>query len=150
MNSTVPRNCWKVLAVKAEASLDACRERLNRSQARQSQLQASQQRLNVLMDEYRQRQTQAQQDGQSMKENLDHRRFMDQMQQLADKLALDLQHATHQCQMDRKGVVAAEQERDRMRKLVEQDLAQVRAVQAKTEQRRHDEQAIMRFQWREI
>lgn len=150
MNGTVPRNCWQVLAIKAEASLDASRERLTRSQARHSQLQTSQQRLLSMMAEYQQRQTQAQQDGQSMKENLDHRQFMAQMQQLADKLALDLHHAAHQCQMDRKAVVAAEQERDRMCKLMEKDRAQSRAAQAKTEQRRHDELAIMRFQWREV
>lgn len=149
MSASPPRACWPVLVRKAESSVDTCRSRLGQADAAHARLEATAQRLQKMMDEYRLRHAQAQQQGTLMRDTLDQRQFISQLQQLATKVAGDLAQASEQCRIERVALIAAEQERVKMQKLLEQQNSVWRAAQAQAEQRRNDEQAILRFQWRE-
>lgn len=149
MSAAPPRACWPVLVRKAESNVETCRGRLSQADAAHRRLEATAQRLQQMMDEYRQRHAQAQQQETLMRDTLDQRQFISQLNQLAAKVAGDLARAQEQCRVERAALLVAEQERTKMQKLLEQQNGVWRAAQAKAEQRRSDEQAILRFQWQE-
>ena len=142
------RECWSVLARKAADQVQLCHSQIAQSQTRVDQLQASQQRLQRLYDEYRERQLQPQPAALGMDAQISQRQFMAQLLQLQQRVQRDLGQAQAVLAQHRKSLLQAEAEHQKMKTLAEQDALAVRREHALREQRQIDELAVARFNLR--
>lgn len=140
-------DAFRLLVAKAQRGLEACQQQLVQARARREQLAASQARLSTLMIEYRRRQQDTLARGQLMADSLNQSRFIAQLQQLQDQAMRATSQADSQCAQLARAVVQAHLEVEKARKVLEQAQARERAHVARVEQRRQDDQAVMRFQW---
>lgn len=142
------RECWSVLARKAADEVQQWQNRIAQSQSRVDQLQASLQRLNRLYAEYRERQLQPQPTAQGMDSHMGQRQFMAQLLQLQQRVQRDLAQAEGVLAQERKSLLMAEAEHQKMKSLAEQDARAVQRERSLQEQRRMDDLAIARFNLR--
>jgi len=142
------RECWPVLARKAEDSVRQWQNEIARSQSRLEQLQASLDRLDHMYAEYRNRQLQPQQQALGMNGHMHQRQFMGQLLQLQQRVQQDLDQAQTTLAQQRKQLILAEIEHQKMLALAEQDQRNVERHTQLMEQRRLDELAISRFNLR--
>ena len=142
------RECWTVLARKASDQVQHWQAQIAQSQSRLEQLQASLQRLQRLYDEYRERQLQPQPAAQGMDGQMNQRQFMAQLLQLQQRVQRDIAQAESVLAQQRKSLLQAEAEHQKMKTLAEQDARAVQRERARFEQRRLDELAIARFNLR--
>lgn len=142
------RECWTVLARQSADEVQQWQGRIAQSQSRVDQLQASLQRLNQLYAEYRERQLQPQATALGMDSHMGQRQFMAQLLQLQQRVQRDLTQAEGVLAQQRKSLLQAEAEHQKMKSLAEQDARAVQRERTLLEQRRMDELAIARFNLR--
>jgi len=126
-----PRAAWPLLAKKAKEKCDLIQVEVVKARERIKQLEASKQRMVLLYDDYLQRSKEAERKTHSMAETLNFRSFMLQLQQLIQRVDLDLTDANNQLAMIKRRLLAAEKKRIQMETLHEQDLKKVNDYQRK-------------------
>jgi flagellar export protein FliJ len=147
---TLPNaDAFRILVAKAQRALDACQQKLAQAHARREQLQASLVRLQTMMAEYRQRQTQSMAEGQLMADSLNQRQFIAQLQQLMDQAMRAVSQADGQCAQFAQAVIQAQLEVDKAQKIYDQSLAAARLHASRVEQKRMDDLAVMRHPFRQ-
>lgn len=146
---TLPNaDAFRILVAKAQRALDTCQQKLVQARTRREQLQASLVRLQTMMAEYRQRQTQTMAQGQLMADSLNQRQFIAQLQQLLDQSMRAVSQADRQCAQCAHAVIQAQLEVDKLQKIYEQTVAAARLQADRVEQRRQDDLSVMRHQFR--
>lgn len=146
---TTPKlDAWSILVAKAQRALDTQQQQLAQAQTRREQLKASEQRLQNMLMEYRLRQMDDGDHGRLMADRLNERRFIAQLQQLLDQSLRATTQADLQCRHLARVVIAARLELDKAEKIREQMRERERAAANHAEQRRNDDLAVMRYQWR--
>lgn len=139
------RQCWTVLADKAQDQCDHIQQEMSALKQRQDSLQASEERLRHLYAEYRGRVNQPGAELRGMQDAINQRHFMQQLSALLDKVVQDQFQTRQALQHTRQRWLQAEQEKLKMQALVEQDLRQQRAEQQKREQKQLDELGVRQF-----
>jgi len=144
------RQCWTVLANKAEDQCERIQRELVSIQQRLDGLQANERRLRQLYAEYQERLMRPGTVSHGMQDAIGQRQFMQQITELIDKVLRD-QSITHQAlQQTRARLAEAQREKHKMEALVENDLNQVRAAEKKRELKLMDELALRQFNVRHL
>lgn len=139
------RQCWTVLADKAQGQCDQIQQEMSALKLRQDSLQASEARLTQLYTEYRERINHLGSESRGMQDAINERQFMQQLTALLIKVAQDLEHTHRTLQHTRQRWLQAEKEKLKMQALVEQDLRQQRAALQQREQKQLDELGVRQF-----
>ncbi len=142
------RDAWSLLLLKAQRALKEAQQQLALAQSREAQLIASEQRVQAMLMEYRQRQINALDGGQMMADTLNDRQFIAQLQRLMDQSLRATAEARRQREVQAQAVLAARAEVDKAEKLEAHARARERIWRDRVEQKAQDDLATMRFQWR--
>jgi len=140
-----PRECWSVLAKKAEDVVALNQQRVKGAREHLEKLQASKDRLLSMSNEYAQKIREKEQTTQSLIESNNARQFVLQLLQLGERLDKDLDQARGQLELALEALRHAEQERLKMQTLVEQDLLAVKTYHRKLEQKQMDALGLTLF-----
>ena len=140
-----PRECWGVLATKAEDLVALNQQRVKAARESLEKLQASKDRLLVMSEEYSQKIREKESTTQSLTESNNARQFVLQLLQLSERLDKDITQAQAQVDLALQALRKAEQERLKMQTLVEQDLLAVQAYHRKQEQKQMDALGLTLF-----
>ena len=140
-----PRECWGVLATKAEDLVALNQQRVKAARESLEKLQASKDRLLVMSEEYSQKIREKESTTQSLTESNNARQFVLQLLQLSERLDKDITQAQAQVDLALQALRKAEQERLKMQTLVEQDLLVVQAYHRKQEQKQMDALGLTLF-----
>ncbi len=139
------RTCWPVLSGKAKDKVVELQTTIGQLSQRLEDFRRNQQRLQKLYNEYRQQEMTGDQSSQGMQAALNQRQFMNQLLGLQEKLAQEILNTESLLAQQRKQLVLAELEWQKMEALAEQDQRQVRRAQERIEQRQMDDLAVARF-----
>lgn len=139
------RTCWPVLSGKAKDKVVELQTTIGQLSQRLEDFRRNQQRLQKLYNEYRQQEMTGDQSSQGMQAALNQRQFMNQLLGLQEKLAQEIVNTESLLAQQRKQLVLAELEWQKMEALAEQDQRQVRRAQERIEQRQMDDLAVARF-----
>ena len=142
------RDAWSLLLLKAQRALKEAQQHLALAQSREAQLIASEQRVQAMLMEYRQRQINALDGGQMMADTLNDRQFIAQLQRLMDQSLRATAEARRQREVQAQALLAAQAEVDKAEKLEAHARARERIWRDRVEQKAQDDLATMRFQWR--
>lgn len=142
------RACWPVLSGKAKDKVLELQTTIGQLSQRLDDFRRNQQRLQKLYDEYRQQEMAGEQSSQGMQAAMNQRQFMNQLLGLQEKLNLEIQNTESQLAQQRKQLIQAELEFQKMQALSEQDQKHVQKAMAKIEQRQMDDLAVARFNLR--
>jgi len=140
-----PRECWGVLATKAEDLVALNQQRVKAARENLEKLQAGKDRLLVMSDEYSQKIREKESTTRSLTESNNARQFVLQLFQLSERLDKDITQAQAQVDLALQALRKAEQERLKMQTLVEQDLLAVQAYHRKQEQKQMDALGLTLF-----
>lgn len=140
-----PRECWSVLATKAEDLVALNQQRVKSARENLEKLQVSKDRLVVMSNEYSQKIREKESHAQSLTESNNARQFVLQLLQLSERLDKDIVQAQAQLELSLEALRKAEQERLKMQTLVEQDLLAVQAHHRKLEQKQMDALGLTLF-----
>jgi len=149
MNTSPQARPWALLVEKAARDLEDARAALQAAQSRLAQLTATEQRLSLMLVDYRERHRQQLQAGQLMGDQINSQRFIQQLQQLHTHAMREAHQCEAQCAQHQKTLVRMQLELDKMKKLAEQDDKRLHKLAEKVEARRLDEMAVMRFRFRQ-
>lgn len=139
------RQCWTVLANKAEDQCDRIQKELADAQLRLEGLRATERRLRQLYAEYHERLTRPGAESSGMQDAINQRQFMQQLTTMIDKVLRD-QSVTHQAlQLCRQRMADAQREKLKMQALVEHDLHRQKTAEKLREQKLMDELAVRQF-----
>ena len=144
-DQVVARPCWTVLADKAEDQVDAIQNELGLARKRLESLQSSQQRVQAMYDEYREKINSQNQESLGMSEAMNQRQFMSQLLVLMQRVKTDIQHTENLLLAMKERLIEAERERIKMQTLADQNAMAVRKDMNKREQKRMDEMGVMQF-----
>jgi flagellar export protein FliJ len=145
-----PRECWSVLATKAEDAVALNQQRVKAAREGLEKLQVSKDRLLVMSNEYSQKIREKEATTQSLTESNNARQFVLQLLQLSERLDKDIAQAQAQLKLAQEALRKAEQERLKMQTLVEQDLLVVQAYHRKQEQKQMDALGLTLFNTKSI
>ena len=145
---TQTRNCWPVLAQKARDAVTQAQTELAQAQDKAAQLQASLEKVSRMYDEYRKQEISPAITGLGMQDRMNQRQFMNQLLSLQQRVLQDLGAAQSAVEKQRKKLIMAELEAQKMDKLVENDQQAVRKTLDRLDQARLDELGVMRFNLR--
>jgi flagellar export protein FliJ len=144
-DQVVARPCWTVLADKAEDQVTAIQHELGQARKRLESLQSSQQRVQAMYDEYREKINSQSQESLGMSEAMNQRQFMSQLLVLMQRVKTDIQHTENLLLAMKERLIEAERERIKMQTLADQNAMAVRKDMNKREQKRMDEMGVMQF-----
>ena len=144
-DQVVARPCWTVLADKAEDQVTAIQNELGQARKRLESLQSSQQRVQAMYDEYREKINSQTQESLGMSEAMNQRQFMSQLLVLMQRVKTDIQHTENLLLAMKERLIEAERERIKMQTLAEQNAMAVRKDLNKREQKKMDEMGVMQF-----
>jgi len=144
-DQVVARPCWTVLADKAEDQVTAIQNELGQARKRLESLQSSQQRVQAMYDEYREKINSQSQESLGMSEAMNQRQFMSQLLVLMQRVKTDIQHTENLLLAMKERLIEAERERIKMQTLADQNAMAVRKDMNKREQKRMDEMGVMQF-----
>ena len=144
------RTCWPVLSGKAKDKVIELQTQIGQLTQRLEDFRRNQQRLQKLYDEYRKHEMASDQNSQGMQAALNQRQFMNQLLGLQEKLNTEIQNTEAQLAQQRKQLLLAELEYQKMEALSEQDQKQVRKALDKIEQRQMDDLAVARYNLRSV
>ena len=133
-----PRNCWSVLTQKAQDEEDTAQTALARARARVLELQQSRERMNDLLEDYKQKTLAAQAQVQTMSQATNSRQFLLQLLSLVSRVDQDLQMALRELEQAKAVSLQATHQRMKMETMQEKDLQAVQAWQRKQEQKQMD------------
>ncbi len=142
------RTCWPVLSGKAKDKVVELQTSIGQLSQRLDDFRRNQDRLQKLYNEYREQEMAGDHSSQGMQAALNQRQFMNQLLGLQEKLTLEIQSTESTLAQQRKQLVLAELEYQKMEALSEQDQRQVRKALDKIEQRKMDDLAVARFNLR--
>jgi flagellar export protein FliJ len=142
------RACWPVLSGKAKDKVMELQTAIGQLSQRLDDFRRNQQRLQKLYDEYRQQEIAGAQNTLGMQAAMNQRQFMNQLLGLQEKLHTEIQNTESLLAQQRKQLVLAELEYQKMEALAEQDQKQVQKALDKIEQRQMDDLAVARFNLR--
>ena len=145
---TTERNCWTVLAQRAQDEVGTRQTELGQIRVRLDSLNASKERLEMLYEDYRQQENQANHSLQGMREVMNQRQFMTQLLTLMQRVANDVAQAEKNLADARVRLMAAERERLKMQTLADQNAQAVLDLAEKREQRQMDALGVMQFNLR--
>ena len=145
--SLSPASHWTVLVEKARKQADRTRQDFHAAQSRLSALHASLARLRTLIAEYQSQDHASDGQARSMRERLNTRAFIAQLQSALSKLESEEHKMGMVVEQARTRLQGDEQEVLKMEKLSENALRAVRAEQNRCEQKGYDELALLRRHW---
>ena len=144
-DQVVARPCWTVLADKAEDQVTAIQNELGQARKRLESLQSSQQRVQAMYDEYREKINSQSQESLGMSEAMNQRQFMSQLLVLMQRVKTDILHTENLLLAMKERLIEAERERIKMQTLADQNAMAVRKDLNKREQKKMDEMGVMQF-----
>ena len=144
-DQVIARPCWTVLADKAEDQVTAIQNELGQALKRLESLQSSQQRVQAMYDEYREKINSQTQESLGMSEAMNQRQFMSQLLVLMQRVKTDIQHTENLLLAMKERLIEAERERIKMQTLADQNAMAVRKDLNKREQKKMDEMGVMQF-----
>ena len=147
-DQVIARPCWTVLADKAEDQVTAIQNELALARKRLESLQSSQQRVQAMYDEYRDKINNPSQESLGMSEAMNQRQFMSQLLVLMQRVKTDIQHTENLLLSIKERLIEAERERIKMQTLADQNAIAVRKDLNKREQKKMDEMGVMQFNLR--
>ena len=147
-DNVVARPCWTVLADKAEDQVAAIQNELGLVRKRLESLQNSQQRVQNMYDEYRDKTNNQSSETLGMSEAMNQRQFMSQLLVLMQRVKTDIQHTENLLLSMKERLIEAERERIKMQTLADQNAMAVRKDLNKREQKKMDEMGVMQFNLR--
>ena len=139
------RQCWSIMAGKAERRLAQIQADIVRANKLLETLEASQQRLQFLYEEYRLQGANAAQLSHGMQDAMNQRQFMAQLATLSQRVAQDIEKAKAALAGLRQQQVRAEIERLKMQTLDEKEVLAFEGQMRKREQRSMDELGVSQF-----
>lgn len=142
------RNCWTVLAQRAQDETNLIQAEMGQTLARLESLNASKSRLAKLYEDYRQQENSTNHSLQGMREVMNQRQFMTQLLTLMQRVANDVAHAEKTLADTRKRLMAAERERLKMQTLADQNAQAILTQTQRRDQRKMDELGVMQFNLR--
>ena len=145
-----PRECWSVLADKAEDVVALNQQRVKAARENLEKLEASKERLLSMSNEYAEKIREKEKTTQSLIESNNARQFVLQLLQLSERLDKDRIHAQAQVELACDALRQAEQERLKMQTLVEQDLLAVKTYHRKQEQKQMDALGLTLFNMKSV
>ena len=144
-DNVVARPCWTVLADKAEDQVAAIQNELGLVRKRLESLQNSQQRVQTMYDEYRDKINNQSSETLGMSEAMNQRQFMSQLLVLMQRVKTDIQHTENLLLSMKERLIEAERERIKMQTLADQNAAAVQKEENKKDKRRMDALGVMQF-----
>jgi len=144
-DNVVARPCWTVLADKAEDQVAAIQNELGLVRKRLESLQNSQQRVQNMYDEYRDKINTQSSETLGMSEAMNQRQFMSQLLVLMQRVKTDIQHTENLLLSMKERLIEAERERIKMQTLADQNSAAVQKDLNKREQKKMDDMGVMQF-----
>ena len=145
-----PRECWSVLANKAEDIVALNQQAVKAAREHLEKLQASKERLVSMSNEYAQKIREKEQTTQSLIESNNARQFVLQLLHLRDRLDKDVGQARTQLDEALQALRLADQERLKMQTLVEQDLLAVKTYHRQLEQKQMDALGLTLFNMKSV
>ena len=133
-----PRSCWSVLAKKAKDEEETAQTASARARNKVLELQQSRQRMNDLLDDYKQRALEAQSKLQTMAQATNSRQFLLQLQTLVNRVDADLKVALRDLEQAKAVLLQATHQRMKMQTMQEKDLQAVQLWERKREQKEMD------------
>jgi flagellar biosynthesis chaperone FliJ len=133
-----PRECWTVLANKAQEKVSEAQNKAQKLQETLDKLFASRNRIQVMVEEYTEKSQNLEREMHSVAQSMNSRQFIAQLLQLIQRLDLDIEQAKINLKNARESVKILELERLKMQSLVEQDLKAVNTYLRKEEQKQMD------------
>ena len=145
---TTERNCWTVLAQRAQDEASQIQTELGKTLARLESLNASKARLEKLYEDYRQQENSTNHSLQGMREVMNQRQFMTQLLSLMQRVSGDVTQAEQALSETRARLMAAERERLKMQTLADQNAQAILNLAEKRDQRNMDALGVMQFNLR--
>lgn len=145
--SLSPTSHWPVLVEKARKQADRTRQDLLAAQSRLTSLHANLTRIRTLIAEYQSQDLASDGQSRSMRERLNTRAFIGQLQLAFSKLETEERKMNVMVEQVRSRLQHDEQEVLKMEKLTENALRAVRMEQNRLEQKRYDELGLLRRHW---
>ena len=139
------RQCWSIMAGKAGRRLAQIQADIARANKLLETLEASQQRLQFLYEEYRLQGANAAQLSHGMQDAMNQRQFMAQLATLSQRVAQDIEKAKAALASLRQQQVRAEIERLKMQTLDEKEVLAFEGRMRRREQRSMDELGVSQF-----
>ena len=143
-----PRNCWTVLAQRAQDETTGIQVELGQTLSRLESLNSSKARLQQLYEDYRQQENSGNTSLQGMREVMNQRQFMTQLLTLMQRVDVDVGHAEQQLAATRVRLMNSERERLKMQTLADQNAQAILTLAEKRDQRKMDELGVMQFNLR--
>ncbi len=140
-----PRACWSVLQDKAEQKVAKIQAEIVQARKLVATLEASQKRVEVLYEEYRQKGTGSQILSLGMQDAMNQRQFMSQLMSLSYRVTHDLGVANMALKALAPRLAEAEGERLKMKTLDEKEILAFELHTRKREQRSMDELGVSQF-----
>ena len=144
-DNVVARPCWTVLADKAEDQVTAIQNEMGLARKRLESLQNSQERVQTMYDEYRDKINNQSNESLGMSEAMNQRQFMSQLLVLMQRVKTDIHHTENLLLSIKERLIEAERERIKMQTLADQNAAAVQKALSKREQQKMDEMGVMQF-----
>ena len=139
------RQCWSIMAGKAERRLAQIQADTGRANQLLETLEASKQRLEFLYEEYRLQGANAAQLSHGMQDAMNQRQFMAQLATLSQRVAQDIEKAKAALASLRQQQARTEIERLKMQTLDEQEVHAFEVRTRRREQRSMDELGVSQF-----
>lgn len=133
-----PRSCWSVLTKKAKDEEEAAQTESARARNKVLELQQSRQRMNDLLEDYKQRALAAQSQWQTMAQATNSRQFLLQLQSLVDRVDDDLKVALRELEQAKAVLLQATHQRMKMETMQEKDLQAVQKWERQRDQKDMD------------
>ena len=133
-----PRSCWSVLAKKAKDEEETAQTAAARARNKVLELQQSRQRMDVLLQDYKERALVSQAQLQSMSQTTNSRQFLLQLQSLVNRVDEDLRVALRELEQAKTVLLQATHQRMKMDTMQEKDLQAVQTWERKRDQTEMD------------
>ncbi len=133
-----PRSCWSVLAKKAKDEEETAQTAAARARNKVLELQQSRQRMDALLQDYKQRALASQAQLQSMSQTTNSRQFLLQLQSLVNRVDEDLRVALRELEQAKAVLLQATHQRMKMETMQEKDLQAVQTWERKRDQKEMD------------
>jgi flagellar export protein FliJ len=133
-----PRSCWAILAKKAKDDEETAQDALTQVRKKVEHLRASRQRMDDLLNDYKQRAIENQAKVHSMADATNNRQFMLNLQELVNRVDKDLRVALAELDRAKVALMQATQQRMKMETVQTKDLEAVQAWQRKQDQKEMD------------
>jgi len=133
-----PRSCWSVLAKKAKDEEETAQTAAARARNKVLELQQSRQRMDALLQDYKQRALVSQAQLQSMSQTTNSRQFLLQLQSLVNRVDEDLRVALRELEQAKTVLLQATHQRMKMETMQDKDLQAVQTWERKRDQKEMD------------